>query len=870
MEDKRPYMRAIRLKTDDMREPLGIGDTSPVFSWNAEGGIRQTAYILKAERDGQIIFDTGKVVSGAMRARYAGKPLKSRDRIAWTVRLFDENGLEGEESSSGFEMGLLSPSDWEASWIKGDYRADGKKRYPVDCFKKEFRIEDVRDARLYASAKGVYDVSINGIRIEDFILAPGITDYRNRIQYQTYDVTGLLKEGMNVMEIRLADGWFRGSSAAYGVTNVYGKETSVIAQLEAGGKAIVRTDGSFLWSDDGPIRFADLKDGERADMRIAPSYKGHAVICGGEKVLSASDNVYVKEKEVFKVKLVKREVNRYVFDTGQNMAGYISFRIPGMDGARVVFTCAETLGEDGDIDMKGIQLPKPSKGWSSLSLIKTLLGKPPVKDIVMTPLQRTECILKDGINEYKTSFAVFGFRYIEAVSDVPIDESMINAVAVYSDMEETGSFISSNDTLNRFFENVRWSMKSNFLDIPTDCPTRERLGWTGDAQIFFNTASYLMDVRPFFKKWLRDMSDAQYENGVIPAVLPYEGVEMMYKSTGTSVGWADAVYLIPYYFYKKYGDEEVLRESWPMIEKYLGYLLKNLGARDRKMAKELGPLNGFVYEKGVHLGEWLEPEEFRDTVYGTAARHMEECTAYLFLAMKTIGEIAGILSKNDVKEKCASVMEGAKKAYEKLFLKEGTIDTKRQAKLVRPLALGILDGEERRNVENRLNEAVKDYGYCVGTGFLSTPYILPVLEGAGYSDTAYRMLLNEKAPGWLSEVKAGATTVWENWEGDLSLNHYSPGAAAEWLFTSVLGINTGKDGRIVLKPVFSCRLDYAKGSYRGAFGEIKAGWIRNGTEYTYEVELPPNTIGEIVLNGRAEEIGPGRHSFVCTEDGSEG
>ena len=855
-------MKGKHLQVNHLFEPLGI-DKMPEFFWYCDGGTKQTAYQIIVRRNDEVIWNSNKVLSNKMNnIPYEGDTLHSRDLLTWELTLWDENDEPGETVSSSFEMGLLEESDFKARWIKGDYKADKKKRYPVDCFRKEFELNETGKARLYASARGIYDLFINGQRIEDFILAPGITDYRKRIQYQTYDVTECLNTCKNVLEIRLADGWYRGSSAAYGVVNVYGTETSVLAQLEIDGKPVVCTDKTFSWSNDGPLEFADLKDGEIVNANKIPSYSGKAKETSAKVNLVSSNNVHVREKEHFRASLVKKEPGKHVFDFGQNIAGYVGFRVKARKNERLEITCAEVLDGNKDIDMRGIQLPRPAKGWNQLTLVTTLLGNPPKKNIVMTPLQKIIFTCKEGVNEYKTSFAVFGFRYIEVISDCPVRAEDFEAIAVYSDMEETGQFSCDNELINKLVSNVSWSMKSNFLDIPTDCPTRERLGWTGDAQIFFNSASYLMDVTSFFDKWLIDMADAQYKEGYIPAVFPYEGVEMMYKSTGTSVGWADAVYLIPYRYYLKYNDISVLKENWPMIEKYLNYLFNNLGFKDKKIAKEHPDWNEFVYEKGVHLGEWLEPEEFRDKVYGTKAVHPEECTAYLCYSMNVIGKIAELLGKKELAEKCHELEQNSRRVYNEMFVSAGTINTNRQAKLVRPLALGLLENEIKTNVQKQLKKAVEEYDFCVGTGFLSTPFILPVLEEAGFNDTAYKMLLNEKAPGWLSEVVRGATTVWENWEGDLSQNHYSPGAVVEWLFSSVGGIRIDADNHITIKPVFSDLINNVSCCYRSIYGNIETAWERNNGKYVLHVTVPSNVTAEIVLPEGSRTIEAGKYDFI--------
>lgn len=877
-------MKAVRLRTEYLTEPMGLGIRSPRFFWNCEGGIRQTAYQIVARRGTVVVWDSGKVHSDAMtHIRYRGKELRSRDIVSWTVRLWDEEDREGETAESRFEMGLLEPSDWSAKWIGGDYRPSRKERYPADCFRRTFRIPaNLVKARLYVTARGVYDVWIDGKRLEDFILAPGMTDYRKRIQYQVYDVTALLTlpedhAGEHRIELRLADGWFRGSVAAYGVTNVFGLQTGILAQLELtdadGEVQKVVTDESWSWSNDGPVRFADLKDGEVYDASLTPSYGKRAKIIKNSAItddylvgkkgplLAASDNVPVREKERFKPVLLRSESGVRILDFGQNIAGYLEFNVKGKAGAHLRLICGEALDKNGHVDLSGVQETKPVRGWNQMNLLAKLLGKELKGDTACTPKQEISFYASGGKDHYKTSFAVFGFRYVQIEGNLEIEPEDFTAIAVYSDMEQTGSFVCSDERINRLVENTRWSMKSNFLDLPTDCPTRERLGWTGDAQIFFHTGAYLMDTAAFFRKWLRDMEDGQYDNGLLSAVIPYQGVEMMYKSTGTSVGWADAVYLIPYRYYKRYDDLELLKNCWPMIKKYGDYLMSHLGMSSKKAAKD-NPYNEYTYEKGVHLGEWLEPEKFRDKVYGAQAKHPEECTAYLYLAMTTLSEIAGLLNESDYQEKCQKYADGARMAYEHLFVKSGTLDTDRQAKLVRPLALGMLRGEEKEKAQRRLVKAVEAYDHCVGTGFLSTPFLLPVLTEAGALETAYRMLENTKKPGWLGEVLDGATTIWENWEGNLSQNHYSPGAVCEWLFDTAAGIRIEGKNLLTIMPKPGGSLTDVRAAYMSPYGKVVSSWKKTKNGIAYEIVIPANTAAKIVLpDGRTKMVGAGTHCF---------
>ena len=850
-------MKAIHLQTEYLTEPLGLGIAKPRFYWNCEDGVKQTAYQIVAARGGDVVWDSGKVESSAMtHVRYAGAPLHSRDRVEWSVTLWDENGKPGETAESWFELGLLQPSDWAAKWISGDYKPKKNVRYPVDCFLKEFSLKKpIKRARLYASARGLYDAAINGQRVEGFILAPGMTDCRKRIQYQTYDVTALLAE-RNRAELRLADGWFRGSVAAYGVTNVFGTQTSVIAQLEMvytdGTVETVSTDDGWSWSNDGPIRFADLKDGEVYNAAMQPSYSGKAKVVPAPKgvKLCSSDNVPVIEHEHFTPTLLPGKV----LDFGQNIAGSLAFRIKGKKGQQIRIICSELYDEKTQSVVKNAVETKPASGWTQLKLIKKLLTQQ-VSDPVDTPLQEILFTCSGGEDRYKTSFTVFGFRYAQIIGDVDVQPEDFTAITVYSDMEQTGDFNCSDERVNQLLINTRWSMKGNFLDVPTDCPTRERLGWTGDAQVFFNTGAYLMNTAAFFRKWLRDMEDGQYKDGLVSGVVPYSGVDMMYKATGGSVGWADAIYLVPYRYYKRFGDQKLLRQCWPMMKKYADYLLSKIEKDGH-------------YEKGVHLGEWLEPMEFRDKVNGPQAKHPEECTAYLYLTMTTMAEIGALLGEPVGDYQKAA--ERAKATYGRF----AELDTDRQAKLVRPLALGLLDGGEKKKAQARLVKAVEDYRYRVGTGFMSTSFLLGELTKAGAVETAYKVLLNTEKPGWLYEVLQGATTVWETWEGYVgkgavdkgdagSLNHYSPGAVCQWLFDTCAGIQVDGENHFTIAPIPGGTLTWAEASYQSIYGKVSSRWEKTAEGVTFTITIPANTTANVVLPSRERHgISPGTHTFT--------
>ena len=860
-------MKAVRLRTEYLKNPCPLGVKRPRFYWNCEGGKKQTAYQIIAEKvtdqgERELLWDSGKVSSDRMtHIRYEGKELKSRDAVEWRVCLWDETDQPGEWSKAAFEMGLLRPSDWKASWITGNYRPKKNTRYPADCFRKTFQIrKKVRRARLYITACGIYEAALNGKRAGDFYFAPGCTDYRHRIQYQAYDVAEQLTEGKNELTVWLADGWYRGSVGCFGKTNVFGRQTKLLFQLEViyddGSKHRLTSGEDTEWSNDGPVRFADLQDGEIYDAAKQPSYSGRAAVTKEKIIPSASDNVEPKLKEAFTPKLLISPSGKKVLDFGQNIAGIVAFTVKGKKGQQIKMTFGEILDEAGELTQDNFMQYKPEKEYGKA--IETIVCMNAIRQTkiktVPTPLQKLLFTCSGETDFYRMRFAVMGFQYAQIDTELEIHPGDFKAIAVYSDMEPAGSFSCSNELVNRFCSNAYWSMKGNYLDVPTDCPTRERMAWTGDAQVFFNTAAYFMDVAPFMRKWMRDIRDDQFENGKSSAVVPYQGCSMLYDNTGGSVGFGDALILIPYRYWKRYNDLEFLQENYDMMRKYAMFMIKNAGPKKPKEYQGKAWAR-YMYEKGMHLGEWLEPEELRDKKQGPGEVRTEEATAYLHYSMQCMKEAAHVLEKSEDERLFAEYADGAKRAYQELFLSAKNIDTDRQAKLVRPIALGLADenpkdawkGETRRNLEQRLRQAVKNRNYLVGTGFLSTAFLLPALCEAGYQDTAYRLLEQEQSPGWLSEVKAGATTVWEDWEGKLSHNHYSPGAVCEWLFSGVGGIRVDGENHFFIRPIPGGSFTYADVSYRSLYGTVSVRWEKTVEGYEVKIDLPPNTEADIVL-----------------------
>ena len=842
-------MKAIRLRTEYLNDPLGIDIPHPRLMWNCEGGVTQSAFQIVTEN-----WDSGRVESASMHLDYP-LPLRSRERVNWRIRLWDENDRPGGWSEAFFEMGLLEKTAWTAKWITGNYAVNKKKRYPVDCFRKVFTVrKNVRRARLYLTACGLYEAVLNGRRVGDFVLAPGHTDYRKRIQLQTYDVTALLKAGENELTVQLADGWYRGSCGAWGLTNQYGTETKLLAQLEyeyeSGLRETVITDGSWQWSNDGPIRFADNKDGEIVEAWREPSYAGKARVTSCDVLPTASNNVPVTEHETFRPTVITTPSGKTVLDFGQNIAGYLAFCLTAREGQRVFLRFGEMLDKDGEFTQKNIQCVSKKK---------------------TTPLQQVDYRCREGVNEYKTRFAIFGFRYVLLETETAWSPEAFTAIAVYSDLEQTMEFSSSNELLDRFVAATRWSAKNNAADVPTDCPTRERHGWTGDSQLFCVTAGYLMNCMPFARKHVRDLTDWQRKDGAFPQIAPHGGVDFYMSTLDGSVGWADAGVLIPYRCWKLFGDERFVAENYEAMKRYAQFMMRRCGKKDL-LAKPLG-LKGearqYAVNAGQSYGEWAEPADVCPNKWTEIVRpHPEVSTAYTAWVMGVMEEIAEALQRSEDAALYRRYREGCTKAYQVLVeTPDYSLDTDRQARLVRPLYMHLLNEKQTAYAEKRLLKSLEHYGWRLGTGFLSTPLILDVLTEIDL-EAAYRLLENEEMPGWLFMPRSGATTIWESWEGTeaqggiASLDHYSKGAVCEWLFRTMCGIRVAGENRFVIAPRPGGHFTAAQAVYDSVYGRTASAWKKEHGTITYEITVPANCTAEVRLGDETLDLAAGSYTFT--------
>lgn len=852
-------MKVINVKTEYLTNPLGLDATNPIVTWNINGED------IKLQKAFEITykFNGGKersILKETSSTKYTfEEKLSSVDYVSYKVRVQNEKGEWSSYSDEQyFSIGLLNKSDWVASWIYGDYDVSKKNRYPVDYFKKEFEVDDFSKAFLYITSLGIYEVCINGKKVKNYLLTPGSTDPRKRVQYDTYDVSSYLKKGKNEITILLSDGWYRGSIGAKGFTYVFGKNTMVMAQLEITDKNAelnrICTDSSWNWSNDGPLTFADLKDGEDVDYTLSPSFKGKVRIGKYDKAITSSNSSHVVVIARNKpVKEFKSFNNNVVYEFKNNVAGNISLKCKGKMNSKIILVLGEMLDENNDVTLKNVQCVRKGK---------------------RTPLQEISITLDEGINEYETKFFYGGFKYTEVVENDGVEVLEIEQLAISSEMDRVSTFECSNDLINTFYDNTVRSCRSNFVDIPTDCPTRERMGWTGDSQIIFDTAGYLFDSHAFFRKHVKDIYDRQDKNGRLPQIAPYSAEDWFMDVMNGSVGWADAGILIPYRMYLLYGDINILNDNYNDMVRYAKFMIKRCGRTKGMYALYAKPLHlskenkKYGVNNGQSYGEWAEPNDVKAFVWTDFAEpHPEESMAYTYWMMDLMLKISSLLGHSENDALFTEYRDGVKRAYQELVTKpKFTLDTDRQCKQVRPLYLDLLSEEQTKFAKERLIMALDNYGWRLGTGFLSTPFILYVLEKID-ANYAYKLLLNEEMPGWLYMAKENTGTIWEGWEGPnaqagiASLNHYSKGAMVEWLFKSMLGIKVKEENAFEISPVIGEGVDYAKGSYTSLYGEIKVSWKKEKGQVKFDVEVPVNTKATFIYKDKNELLEPGNYQF---------
>lgn len=898
-------MKITDLRVEYLTNPVGVDSLKPRFSWkiiSTERNVIQKSWRILAKTDNVLIWDSGIVEdSESQHIRYNGPILKSRQQINWQV-IVQTNKEYTESDFACFEMGLLEKSDWVANWIEPERKINIDERKKAPYLRREFSVKKgLKHARIYQTAHGLYETWINGNTATDDKFKPGLTSYYYRIQYQTYDITHHLIEGDNTWSIVLADGWWRGVTGGT-LKNNFGYKLHYLGQIELfyedGSFEIIGSNENFKTSYGGLLK-SDMQMGEVYDARLEPS---NWKLSGfddsswenvkvsnevGSPILISTRSNPVREREVFEGKAFKDANNDLVIDFGQNIAGYVKMHFRSCyRGQMIKLTHGEEL-KNGCFSIENIN--------------KTVLEQESFQEVTY---------ICEGLEEesYCPSFAVFGFRYVkvEGLTNEVLPRDF-TSIALYSDMENTGHFTCSNELLNKLVKNSLWSQKGNFLDVPTDCPTRERNAWTGDNQVYVKTASYFMNVYSFYEKWLYDLNIEQYESGRVgitfPSTSSYHNLEE-WKRVGNqmsapagpigpgffiedSVGWGDAAVWIPLNIYLAYGDKEILINQYHSAKKWVDYMLR--------CAKQKNPLYesypqyqnttdgeldaNYIYDTNFHFGEWLEPiqEDNPTDLMSQIQNALSKgnplvATAYMYRSCKNLSYMANEIGNIEDSKYYTKLANRIRNVYDKYLIPEdGALIPGRQAPYVRVLAMDLCSIDKRKKIIENLLEEIKNNSYRLNTGFLSTPFILQVLVSEGYPDIAFKLLEQTECPSWIHPILLGSTTILEMWDGmdkhEGSYNHYSYGAVCEFLFGTVGGIQPDEKSpgykHFYIKPTIGGSLSYSEATYVSPYGEIRSSWNIGVNENSFEFIIPANTTATIILpSGRTMELGSGRYDFI--------
>lgn len=835
ISQKNPQVGALRV--EHLVNPLGLDEKAPRFSWQLKDrrlGAGQTAYQVEVTSEGATIWDSGRVESReCVLVAYAGEALRAHARYEWRVRVWDHEGRPTAWSGAAwFETGFLDPmASWPgAGWIAHPALPKAPADRPAAQLRKTFRlVARPREARLYVTARGIFEPRLNGERIGRDHLTPGWTDYRARYEYLTYDLTGRLAVGENTLSALLADGWYCGWFGFKRSRDHYGDTPALFAVLR-----LVEADGTVRWigTDDswrastGPILAADLYDGETHDSRLVfgENEKAARVLAFPRLPLTAKAFGRVRTiEELAPVALTRPAKGRHVFDLGQNVVGNIRLRIRAPRGTRITIRYAEMLEADGTLYTANYRSAKSIDAYVCRG---------------------------GGIETYEPRFTFHGFRYVElsGLKTAPKIEA-VTGLVWHTEMAPTGDFRCSDPLLNKLQANIRWGQRGNFLEIPTDCPQRdERLGWTGDAQVFVPTAAFNYDVAAFFRKWARDLTDGQHASGAFPDTAPDLYFDIWPSSVGANAAWAEAGIICPWVVYRKYGDVRILEENYPAMTRYVAHL-------EKTSDKLIRPDTCF--------GDWLSPEATRPDWAATPCDLIG--TAYFARAAELLARIAAVLGRPAEARKHAALHKRIVAAFNRHYV---TADVRiagdTQTAYLLALAFDLLPEAKRAAAVGHLERTIKRRNDHLCTGFVGTPLLCPVLGRFGRVDLAYRLLFNETYPSWLYPVKNGATTMWERWNswtpdkgfGDASMNsfnHYAYGAVGEWMYATIGGIAELEPGyrRILLRIQPSERLKHAAASLESPHGRIRSAWRRAAREgkLTWAVEVPPGTEAVLVPPG---------------------
>lgn len=851
--------RIERIRFEHLREALGIGISQPRLSWIVQTNQpdwEQAAYEMESfSPSGEKLEQSGKInSSNSVLVPWPFSPLTSRQRVGVRIRVWGKDGEVTDWSDLAWvEAGLLSPEDWKAQFIRPGWEEDATQPRPGPLMRKEFSLpQKVRKARLYITALGVYEASLNGQLVGDQVMPPGWTSYHHRLRYQIYDVTNLLHEGLNTIGVMLGDGWFRGRLGfGGGRVNIYGEHVALLAQLEA-----ELENGEEVWviSDEtwkatrGPIIYNNIYDGEIYDARLeskgwnepgfnAQDWLGVVKTDWNYRTLFAPLEPPVRRTEILEPqKIFLSPSGKTLVDFGQNLVGRLRITVRGTAGTTITLRHAEVL-ENGELATRPLRYAKATDQY-------TLKG--------------------EGTETWEPRFTFHGFRYAE-VTGWPgeLKPEDIRAVVCHSDMERTGWFECSDPLINRLHENVIWSMRGNFFYIPTDCPQRdERLGWTGDIQVFSPTASFLYDVAGFLTSWLADLAAEQKETGVVPFVVP----TIMEQPTPPAAAWGDAAVIIPWVLYQRFGDKKILSDQFESMRAWVDLIEKIAG-------------DSRLWDKGFQFGDWLDPAAPPDKPGDARTPGFIVATAYFARSSEIVGQTAKVLGLKEEEKYYLNLAEEIRKAFNWEYVTpSGRVLSDSATAYALALQFALLPQEaQRRRAGARLTELVRSSGYRISTGFVGTPLICDALCTYGDPEAAFRLITQRECPSWLYPVTMGATTIWERWDSMLpdgrvnpgemtSFNHYALGAVADWLHRTVAGLAPAEPGyrRIEVHPILGGPLNHASARHLTPYGMASTSWALEGETLTIEIEVPPNTRAHVILPGKEDapmEVGCGKHSW---------
>lgn len=836
-----------------LTNPIGYGDSNPTFSWKIKSDapdVRQNAYriVVSRSEEGLLsapdLWDSGIVSSDqSVFVGYQGSALRSRDRVYWAVKVWDQHGVASDWSPVAVvEMGLLSPEDWEADWI---YNRNFSKdeASPIPYFRKSFETpKDIKSARLYVTARGIYEVYLNGQRIGNDSFSPGWTDYHKRIPVVTYDVTAYLHRGDNTLASVLGEGWYCGRLKWGNKRKFYGIHPEFLAQLEIefsdGSRTSITTDGSWKTSR-GPIRLSDLYDGETYDARLEmPGWNNNEFDDGNWDTVERKSHDTAIKLEPRRTEPVRKmltlspvgmhvtEPGSAIFDLGQNMVGWARIRVPGRTGEPITLRFAEMLQKDGSLY---------TENYRSAKSTDTLIPA------------------KDGPIVWEPHFTFHGFRYVE-ISGLPRNSrpelSWIEGIVLHTSFEQTGNFSSSHPKINQLQSNIQWGQRGNFLEVPTDCPQRdERLGWTGDAQVFAPTACFNFDTLSFFSKWCVDLEDAQGSAGNYPFFAP-----RLDEADGVfSAAWGDAGIIIPWEVYQRFGYKQILEDNYESMKRFIGYY-------ESVSDNFIGPDFGF--------GDWLDPYA-GDNHFGRTSKRLIG-TAYFAYCCSIMEKVAILLGYSDDAKRFEGLHQLVKSAFVETFvMNESQMTNQTQTAYLLALEFNLLPEHARPEAIQHLKALVLKRDKHLGTGFVGTPLINRVLSKWDEVDLAYEIALQETWPSWIYSINQGATTMWERWNsyshsdgfGNAkmnSFNHYAYGAIGLWLYEIVAGLAPDPEHpgykHFFVAPQPGGGLTHASARLETVYGLASSSWQIIDDSLLLEAEIPPNTSATVIAPSGAEYL----------------